>query len=220
MSIRNIIYLTSPSKIICELFNSYLSNHFGSKCNIINDIESDCNGKHKTFLVLDCKDILIDGGNKSILNQEFVHLAGSKVFYIVLNVQRGNESKLAQFPYLNKVRGIFYADDSLGSFKKGLSSILEGEIWIPRKVLADWVNNPGNVTSSHCFRNLSCRELSVLKLVVTGQSNKEISQTLHISTNTVKVHLYNIFKKIDVSNRLQAARWAINNMKDNLVDGS
>ncbi len=56
---------------------------------------------------------------------------------------------------------------------------------------------------------LSERELELLKLVATGASNKEIAQKLFISSNTVKVHLRNIFTKIGVTSRTEAALYAI-----------
>ncbi len=56
---------------------------------------------------------------------------------------------------------------------------------------------------------LSDRELGILKLVATGASNKEIAQQLYISSNTVKVHLRNIYAKIGVSSRTEAAMYAV-----------
>jgi DNA-binding CsgD family transcriptional regulator len=45
-------------------------------------------------------------------------------------------------------------------------------------------------------------------MISVGAKNEEIADKLFISPNTVKTHIYNIFKKIDVPNRLQAALWA------------
>jgi DNA-binding CsgD family transcriptional regulator/N-acetylneuraminic acid mutarotase len=56
---------------------------------------------------------------------------------------------------------------------------------------------------------LTEREQEILRLVAKGTSNKEIAQQLFISSNTVKVHLRNIFSKIGVASRTEAAVYAI-----------
>jgi DNA-binding NarL/FixJ family response regulator len=56
---------------------------------------------------------------------------------------------------------------------------------------------------------LTRRECEVLTLVADGRSNREIGEALHISDRTVARHLTNIFYKIDVTSRTQAARYAI-----------
>jgi DNA-binding CsgD family transcriptional regulator len=64
--------------------------------------------------------------------------------------------------------------------------------------------------------DLSEREIEILKLVAGGASNKQIAHALTISTNTVKVHLRNIFNKIEVASRTEAAMFAV---RQGLVEG-
>ncbi len=56
---------------------------------------------------------------------------------------------------------------------------------------------------------LSARELDVLGCIVNGASNKEVAAELHISQNTVKVHLRNIYTKLGASSRTEAVTLAV-----------
>ena len=56
---------------------------------------------------------------------------------------------------------------------------------------------------------LTAREKAVLKLLVKGQANKEIAATLGISPSTVRRHLENMLKKLNLKNRVQAAVFAV-----------
>ena len=55
---------------------------------------------------------------------------------------------------------------------------------------------------------LTPREIEVLRLVAAGRSNREIADELFISEKTVARHLTNVFTKLDVESRTQAAAWA------------
>jgi DNA-binding NarL/FixJ family response regulator len=55
---------------------------------------------------------------------------------------------------------------------------------------------------------LSGRELEVLRLVAAGSSNSEIARKLWVTEQTVKFHLSNIYRKLDVANRTEASRYA------------
>jgi DNA-binding NarL/FixJ family response regulator len=56
---------------------------------------------------------------------------------------------------------------------------------------------------------LSPRELEVLEAVAIGLSNREIASKLWVSEPTVKFHLTNVYRKLGVTNRTQAARWLL-----------
>ena len=61
-------------------------------------------------------------------------------------------------------------------------------------------------------QQLSSREVEVLRLVAAGLANKQIARRLGIAERTVKAHLTNIFTRIDVTDRTQAAVWAERNL--------
>ena len=62
---------------------------------------------------------------------------------------------------------------------------------------------------------LTRREREILALVSEGYSNRELAKMIWVTEQTVKFHLSNIYRKLDVSNRTEASRWA---HKHRLVD--
>lgn len=80
-----------------------------------------------------------------------------------------------------------------------LKSVSKGMVCFP----CDWVKQPSRPQQE--LSSLSERQREVLKLLAAGESNKEISRTLNISTGTVKAHLEALFRRLDVKNRTQAA---------------
>jgi DNA-binding NarL/FixJ family response regulator len=55
---------------------------------------------------------------------------------------------------------------------------------------------------------LTRRELEILQLVAEGHSNARLAKMLWVTEQTVKFHLSNIYRKLDVANRTEASRWA------------
>lgn len=55
---------------------------------------------------------------------------------------------------------------------------------------------------------LTRREVEVLNLVSRGWTNRTVARTLWVTDETVKFHLSNIYRKLGVSNRVEASRWA------------
>jgi DNA-binding CsgD family transcriptional regulator len=58
---------------------------------------------------------------------------------------------------------------------------------------------------------LTRRELEVLRLVSGGATNRAVAATLWVTDQTVKFHLSNVYRKLGVRNRFEAARWAWEN---------
>jgi len=74
-------------------------------------------------------------------------------------------------------------------------------------LLAHALNAPAVATAA----DLTEREREVLVLLADGRSNKEIARLLGISDATVKVHIKNLLRKLNMKSRLEAAVWALQN---------
>ncbi|GKX56223.1 transcriptional regulator CsgD [Leminorella grimontii] len=108
------------------------------------------------------------------------------------------------------VYAVFYLSTDRSKLLEGINSVMEGEYYFSQQLTSSLIErsrryhfNHGDITSG-----LTQREKEILTKLSMGASNVEIANLLFISENTVKTHLYNLFRKISVKNRTQAASWA------------
>lgn len=138
----------------------------------------------------------------------------SKVKVLVLTVH--NEVEYLMKAVDIGVDGYILKDSESAELKRAIFSIVEGENYIQPSLIPalnskmiEKNRDEGKIES------LTKRELEVLKLLAVGMYNKEVAEKLNISERTVKNHVSNIFKKIEVTDRTQAAVFAIRN---NLIE--
>lgn len=117
------------------------------------------------------------------------------------------------------VNGYILKDSESLELKKAIFSIIKGENYIQPNLIP--ALNSRLVTrdvDKDKIAKLTKREYELLVKVALGISNREIANSLEISERTVKNHLSNIFKKIEVTDRTQAAVFAIKNDLINLYN--
>ncbi len=110
------------------------------------------------------------------------------------------------------VDGYILKDAESAELKRAINTIMKGENYIQPSLIPA-LNNKlvTRDVDKDKIESLTKRELEVLIQVANGMFNKEIATTLNISERTVKNHISNIFKKIEVNDRTQAAVFAIKN---------
>jgi DNA-binding NarL/FixJ family response regulator len=112
-------------------------------------------------------------------------------------------------------KGYLSKDSSVSDLVKAIRAVHRGELWVERKLISRFfdqeaaVNSGGGNPRDKTEEGLTPREQEVLRLLVTGCTNKEIGEKLFISEKTVKSHLNSIFRKLNVTRRLQAILYAI-----------
>ena len=112
----------------------------------------------------------------------------------------------------NGCDGYVLKDSDFNTLKKAIYSVYSGDTYIEPSLMPLLnVSLAERDVLKEKVSDLTKRELEVLKMIASGAFNKEIALTLNISERTVKNHVSNIFKKIGVSDRTQAAVFAIKN---------
>ena len=207
------IHIVGKNRLQNSLLRSFLEEEICMDITCSQDVESMStkheNGSGSTpteILLVDFSEfseeniwVLIDSLKRSIPSQSYIAL---------FNVDR--EMKIEKRAMKNGIQGIFYKDDLPVVINKGISAILNGDLWFSRKSLIKEILEPDRYmnSSNHVsLYKLTLREREILSLITLGHTNKYIADKLFISPHTVKTHIYNIYKKINVNNRFQAILW-------------
>jgi DNA-binding CsgD family transcriptional regulator len=218
------ILVVSPRKLDSELLVYVLGREVCESCMILPDIPSlrealasgpqtlpPADGpRGKTVLLIDCVENDFDRVMRDISDQQLT--PSEDLVPAVYNVYPGwgIEEEALRLGF----KGFFYKHDGLPLLLKGIHAILKQEVWVSREILLRSAMGGRRKVRAIVQEKtgLSTREVEILLLLSSGIQNEEIAQRLFISPNTVKTHLYNIFKKINVPNRLQATLWAAKNL--------
>lgn len=96
---------------------------------------------------------------------------------------------------------------------EAIRQVANGRLIFPRSAQRWLISRRGGTSSKggELLEELSAREWEVLSHVSKGLTNTEIASQLKVSENTIRFHLKNIFNKINVNNRTEAAAWYFEN---------
>jgi DNA-binding NarL/FixJ family response regulator len=206
------VVVVGPMKLQNQLMAVYLEQVLSIKCSAADSLDAitlsgDNGDRHNPVILWDCMGA---GTHKCFLEleklKEFDPIK-STVALFNLSREGSDEEKCIS----KGIKGFFYNGDNLEQIAKGITALLKGELWISRRVMGNYIikNHFRKVTpEDKIAEQLTKREKEILLMIAKGARNEEIASKLFISRHTVKTHLYNIFKKINVPNRLQAALWA------------
>ena len=208
------IIIIGPQRLLNRLLLFYIQSTTGASCIEGGDHHvydpSRHNDGQKMLFMIDClgRDI-----ESFLLELEPLKKAVDTQHYIApfnVNPDLGEEEKALE----HGIRGFFYEHETLEQLEKGIRVIFSDELWVSREILTKHILN-GAAPKPQAKKTssiLTAREHEILTLIAAGAKNEEIAASLFISPNTVRTHIYNIFKKINVPNRLQAALWAVKNL--------
>jgi len=210
-----VIYIIGPQRFQNELMVSFLTRETGATCLASYDVRqvsavNDNKINQPILILLDCTEQELDtylvevaASDKKLLRKHYVAL---------YNVAPGLE---VEKKALRKgIRGFFYKQDPTEHLLKGVSALFNEELWVSREIMTKTIleNRDKDIITRKDQTTLTPREIEILSFIAAGAKNVHIAEELFISPNTVKTHIYNIFKKINVPNRLQAALWAAKNL--------
>lgn len=97
------------------------------------------------------------------------------------------------------VRGIIFKDAAADSIVRCIREVAAGQRWIPADIVESALEQEGGRQS--LVERLTVREIQITSLISEGLSNKEIGRRLKLREGTIKIHLHNIYAKMDVPNR-------------------
>ena len=216
-----VAYIVGQQNIQKGLLASFLEREFGFNCQVAENANDQpppgLVGDRHLLLLRDCSGddaeaiiSYLDGFGDSLLNN-------NKIYAALINLDPDLDVEATMLR--RGVRGVVNANAASKLLIRFIHAVVGGELWYPRHLVSRCILE-GRLQSSGESEgenepsmplltvSLSGREREVLMEIGIGSTNDQIADHLCISQHTVKSHVYRIFRKINVPNRLQAALWA------------
>ena len=112
-------------------------------------------------------------------------------------------------------KGVVLKDSARQTLMQAIHTVCTGQVWVDPRMTGALVEElshlgpEGSSTSNRDENGLTEREREIVRLVSSGQKNKEVGATLAISERTVKTHLTNVFQKLGVRDRVGLVMYAL-----------
>jgi len=204
------VYIITEKSPQVQLFADYLNEHTGCPIHIHSpSVSLPDTDQDSVLILIDSDHISIDALPEW---QEKLPETMSKSPLAAINIRDMDHALEALS--CAQLKGVFYRDESLEIICKGIHALLGGELWMSRGLMGRLILFYRKY-QSNAFRptcGLTNREMEIISLLSNGFSNQQIAEKLFVSEHTVKSHLYNIFRKINVHNRIQALNWIHQNL--------
>lgn len=105
-------------------------------------------------------------------------------------------------------KGYLTKNTNKGELIDAIHSVYKGETIIGSDIKDRYFTSLLNVQSDDTKKELTMKEIEIVKLISKGFTSKEIAEQLFISHRTVETHRHNILKKLDMPNAAQLSSWA------------
>jgi RNA polymerase sigma factor (sigma-70 family) len=118
-------------------------------------------------------------------------------------------------------QAIVLKEEALSELVQCIRAVAEGRVWLPLAVINAALEREAKRRSKSQILTqlLTIRERQVVLLIADGLSNKEVGRRLQVSEGTVKIHLHNIYQKLQVNNRTALATLAVTHRDELALPG-
>ena len=200
---RQVTFITHPS-IQSNAFATWLTEKLSVNVTLHNINKPLTQRLAKDSVIL--FDIAVSNKKLNGVWRDIIRVQADNPRLLIINsAQKYELYEMAQWPALY---GVFRHDDDQSRLIEGVKAVLNGEQTAELSVMHPALYSADQVTAPTETSPLTERECEILNELRCGATNMDIARALFISENTVRTHLYNVFRKLSVKNRTQAVSWA------------
>ncbi|MGH8120210.1 MAG: response regulator transcription factor [Gammaproteobacteria bacterium] len=201
-----VIFIVSRDQSIRVPWEVALRDNYNIKILDVLTDDPELRGTHPQLVILDTSVIESDENNLARCIQ-----SGCKVLVLGENWPESRQISV----YAQGASGYCEINAPPEIARKSVETVLKGDVWIQRDLISKVIGtlvtrsktapatNVSQKKMDDALKMLSSREKEVVARIRTGESNRQVAEHLFISERTVKAHLSSIFRKLNLSDRLQ-----------------